>query len=56
MRETVTLVLDVLGLLLFAAGVAALVFTWLGWGCLAVAGVLVLGGSLLADWLSGKAG
>jgi hypothetical protein len=47
-REVVTTLLDVLGLLLVAAGVAASVAPFLGWACLAVAGVVVLAGSLLA--------
>jgi hypothetical protein len=48
MRGYLTTALDVLGLLLFAAGLAALTYRWIGWTCLAVAGVLVLGGSALA--------
>lgn len=48
MRGYLTTALDVLGLLLFAAGMAALTYRWIGWTCLAVAGVLVLGGSALA--------
>lgn len=45
----VTTVLDVIGLLLVSAGVAAATFPFLGWACLAVAGVVVLGGSWLAS-------
>jgi hypothetical protein len=48
MRGYLTTALDVLGLLLFSAGMAALTYRWIGWTCLAVAGVLVLGGSALA--------
>lgn len=48
MRGYLTTALDVLGLLLFAAGMAALTYRWIGWTCLAVAGVLVLSGSALA--------
>lgn len=44
----ITTLLDVLGLLLVAAGLAALVFPLIGWGSLAVAGAAVLGGSHLA--------
>jgi hypothetical protein len=48
MREHLTTLLDAVGLLLFAAGMAALTYRWIGWTCLAVAGVLVIGGSALA--------
>jgi len=48
MRGYLTTALDVLGLLLFSAGMAALTYRWIGWTCLAVAGVLVLAGSALA--------
>lgn len=51
MREFLTDLLDVLAVLLIAAGLAALAYRWVGWACLAVAGVVVLVGSLLADWL-----
>ncbi len=50
MREALTTALDALGLLLLAAGVAALVFPWVGWAALAVAGLIVLGGSAVATW------
>lgn len=50
MRELVTTFLDALGLLLVAAGLAALTFPVLSWGCLAVAGTVVLAGSLYAHW------
>lgn len=48
MREHLTTALDALGLLLVAAGVAALTYRWIGWTCLAVAGVIVLAGSVFA--------
>lgn len=48
MREHLTTALDALGLLLIAAGLSALVYPWIGWACLAVAGVIILGGSLFA--------
>ena len=48
MREHLTTALDAIGLLLIAAGLAALAYRWIGWACLAVAGVIILGGSLLA--------
>ncbi len=48
MREVLTTALDALGLLLIAAGLGALTFQWIGWACLAVAGVLILAGSLFA--------
>lgn len=47
-REWVTTLLDVLGLLLFSAGVAAAFEPVLGWAALAVAGVIVLAGSWVA--------
>ena len=52
MREVLTSALDALGLLLVAAGLAALVYVWIGWACLAVAGFVVIGGSALSAWLS----
>ncbi|MGI5288038.1 hypothetical protein ACQEVF_32500 [Nonomuraea polychroma] len=48
MREVVTTLLDVLGLLLVAAGVAAALAPLIGWACLGPAGVVVLAGSWLA--------
>jgi hypothetical protein len=47
-----TTLLDVLGLLLMAAGAAAAVFPWLDWACLAVAGAVILLGSQLAVRMS----
>lgn len=49
MRGYLTTALDALGLLLFAAGMAALAYRWIGWTCLAVAGAVVLGGSAFAS-------
>lgn len=48
MRGHLTTALDALGLLLLAAGVAAFTYRWIGLTCLAVAGVIILGGSALA--------
>lgn len=48
MRAILTTALDALGLLLIAAGLGALTYQWIGWTCLAVAGAVVLGGSMLA--------
>lgn len=52
LREHLTTFLDALGLLLFAAGLAALTYRWIGWACLAVAGVVVLAGSWTAATLA----
>jgi hypothetical protein len=52
--ELVTTLLDVLGLLLVAAGVAAACWPLIGPAALAPAGVVVLGGSWLAAWLSSR--
>lgn len=49
MRGHLTTALDALGLLLLAAGAAALTYRWIGLTCLAVAGVIVLAGSALAS-------
>ncbi|MEV0963270.1 hypothetical protein AB0J25_11890 [Streptomyces sp. NPDC049910] len=54
MREQVTTWLDLLGLLLIAAGAAAAVFPFIGWTALAVAGAVVLGGSLTAARIGGR--
>jgi Na+/phosphate symporter len=48
-QEIVTTVLDTLAVLLLAGGAAALVFPALGWGCLLVAGAVVLAGSQIAS-------
>lgn len=45
MRELMTTLLDVLGLLLVAAGVTAALFLVMGWAALAPAGGVVLAGS-----------
>lgn len=50
MRDLLTTVLDAVGLLLVAAGLAALAYRWVGWTALAVAGVVVLVGSGFAHW------
>lgn len=49
MRERITTILDVLGLVLVAFGVAALLYPWLSLGSAIVAGVVVLAGSHLAS-------
>jgi hypothetical protein len=45
MRDLLTSLLDVLGLLLVAAGVCAALFPAIGWAGLAGSGVVVLAGS-----------
>jgi hypothetical protein len=52
MREVLTTALDALGLLLIAAGAAALTYQWISWASLGVAGVVVLVGSAASDWQS----
>lgn len=55
MREVLTTALDVLGLLLVAAGAAAAAAAVIGPGpALAVAGVVVLAGAWLGDKLGGE--
>ena len=49
MHEIVTTCLDALGLLLLAAGTAALLWPLLGLGCLLVAGLVILLATRLAD-------
>ena len=49
-RDMATNLLDVLGLLLLAAGAGAFAYQFIGWASLAVAGVVVLAGSAFADW------
>jgi len=51
-HERVTDALDVLGLLLVAAGVTAAAYQYIGWTALAAGGVIVLAGSWLASWLA----
>ena len=48
MREHLTTALDAVALLLIGAGLAALTYRWIGWTCLAVAGVVILTGSAFA--------
>ncbi|WP_204014013.1 hypothetical protein [Sphaerimonospora thailandensis] len=50
-----TTLLDVLGLLLVAAGVAGGLWPAVGWWALAAGGVVVLGGSALAARMAGAA-
>ena len=52
MRDHLTTVLDALGLMLIAAGLAALTYRWIGLACLAVAGGIIVGGSWLASTLA----
>lgn len=52
-HDVVTTCLDVLGLLLLAAGAAAVLFPLIGWGCLAAAGAVILLGSQLATGVMG---
>lgn len=54
MREVLTTALDALGLLLLAAGAAALTYQWIGWASLGTAGVVVLVGSAASDWSGGR--
>jgi hypothetical protein len=49
-----TTALDATGLLLIAAGAGAGAYRWLGWASLAVSGVVVIAGSLLAASRGGK--
>jgi hypothetical protein len=51
-----TTALDTVGLLLVAAGAGAGVYRWLGWAALAVSGIVVLAGSLLAAGTGRKGG
>lgn len=48
-RERVTDLLDVLGLLLVAAGVTAAAYRFIGWAALGAGGVVVLAGSWVAS-------
>lgn len=54
MHELMTSLLDVLALLMLAAGLAAATYPWIGWACLVVAGVVLLGGSQVATVLWGR--
>lgn len=49
MREAMTTALDVLGLLLVAAGMAAFLWVWMGAAALAPAGFLILTASFYSD-------
>jgi hypothetical protein len=55
-RELVTTALDVIGLLLVAAGAGAAAYVVMGWAALAVSGGVVLLGSALAARLDAKGG
>lgn len=48
-KELVTTFLDTIGLMLLAVGSAAFLFRYLHWGCLVVAGIVVLLGSWVAS-------
>ncbi len=54
MRETVTTVLDVLGLLLIAAGLSWYLWQWIGPLAVIVGGVLLMTGSWLAHSQGGR--
>ena len=55
MRDIITTFLDVLGLLLIAAGVTSAAALLIGWGpALTAGGFVVLAGSYLSTWLSSK--
>ncbi len=56
MRELVTTLLDVLGLLLLAAGAGFAASVWIGWAGLAVSGAVVLAGSAFAARVARPAG
>lgn len=53
MEAAAILTLEVLGVLLLAAGAAAGAFLVIGWASLAVAGLVVLGGAFLGQIGSG---
>lgn len=53
-RETITDLLDTLALLLLAAGAGAGASRVIGWAALAVSGLVVLIGSVLASVLGSK--
>ena len=56
MREALTAVLDMLGVLLVAAAVAFGLFPQIGWWSVGLAGVLLLGTSQVADALDNRPG
>jgi hypothetical protein len=49
-RELLTDLLDILGLLLLAGGATAAAYRWVGWTGLAAGGAVVLAGSSFAHW------
>jgi hypothetical protein len=49
MREVVTTILDVIGLLLVATGVAWILWQWIGPAALVVAGLIVWAGTVIAS-------
>lgn len=51
-RDHLTDALDVLGLLLIAAGVTGAAWTYIDWAGLVAGGAVVLTGSWLASWLA----
>jgi hypothetical protein len=53
MRETVTTVLDITGLILLAAGLAGWLWQWIGPAALAAAGALIIVASLTAPLRTG---
>ena len=56
MHEKTTTILDALGLLLIAAGVATSLYQWIGWWAVSVAGGIVLAGSAWAGWQARRPG
>lgn len=52
LRELITTILDALGLLLVAASAGLVSAQWIGWGGLAVAGLIVLA----ASWFAARRG
>lgn len=54
MLKLITTLLDLLAVLLIAAGVGAGVFPWVGWWALAVSGAVLLGASQLVVFVAAK--
>jgi hypothetical protein len=54
MDDLLTTLLEVLGLLLLAAGAVAGLAPLIGWCALAVGGLVLIGGSVLMTWLSSR--
>jgi hypothetical protein len=55
-RDIATTILDVLGLILIAAGATGAAALVIGWfPALAVGGLVLIAGSLLSSWLTDKA-